>query len=550
MTPPHPAFPRPNDDELVARYREAVALEALGPSAESRMQILEQAQVQARPPDGPANPEPGSADDAGDAAAAERPECGSDEPTSLAPAPMDDAEPAPAESPATREGANDRRWFVPAVASLAVLGLAGLLVLQFDRSAPHEQRLALGPNHGTFLDADTIRMPEPESESALPIASAPVSAAPAAEATPAEATPAETTSDRVVPDEVAPATTAPTDVRARAENAQEAAPLAPAVPPEAAPAPAAATGSEPSTAAGESRPPLPPELEPEATRAPTPTPALPSSLAPKTGSAIDPDATSDLESSPGHVDAPKREPESEPEAPPKATAAPDHAADARPGQAVPMQARSRRPKTDVKAAQGRPRDTRRAQQARQPKAEAGGPAARPDGPSTPATGRPDEPPASPAEPPERNAAPLAPAASGPASRATGTGVGNRPPADPALAASTPPAVADPEAASPPPAPGALTPPQRLLAGAALGRREMVQAALHEGAGADSTDDAGHTAMMLAARRGDVGMVRALIAAGAATSRTDRSGLTAAGHARRAGHEALANWLADQPAPGR
>ena len=59
---------------------------------------------------------------------------------------------------------------------------------------------------------------------------------------------------------------------------------------------------------------------------------------------------------------------------------------------------------------------------------------------------------------------------------------------------------------------------------------------------NASDASGRTALMLAARRGDVGMARLLVGAGADARRTDRQGVSAIEHARRAGHEALARHL--------
>ena len=46
--------------------------------------------------------------------------------------------------PPRPEAANDRIWTLRALGSLAVLGLVGLLALQFDRSPPEEREVALG----------------------------------------------------------------------------------------------------------------------------------------------------------------------------------------------------------------------------------------------------------------------------------------------------------------------------------------------------------------------------------------------------------------------
>ncbi|QTD46508.1 ankyrin repeat domain-containing protein [Ottowia testudinis] len=59
---------------------------------------------------------------------------------------------------------------------------------------------------------------------------------------------------------------------------------------------------------------------------------------------------------------------------------------------------------------------------------------------------------------------------------------------------------------------------------------------------NGADGGGRTALVRAARRGDVGMARLLLAAGADPRRPDRQGASAIDHARQAGHEALARHL--------
>jgi hypothetical protein len=94
-TPSDDGLP-PGDDELVARYREASALENAAPRPGLRAAVLAQAGRQFLTP-------------------------------SL-----------------RAEAANDRRWLITTAASVAVLGIAGLLALQIDRGSQQEQDLALG----------------------------------------------------------------------------------------------------------------------------------------------------------------------------------------------------------------------------------------------------------------------------------------------------------------------------------------------------------------------------------------------------------------------
>lgn len=77
--------------------------------------------------------------------------------------------------------ANQTRWKLSLLASVALVGLTGLLVLQFDRGTPEEQELALGrPQDRT---ANTTRPPEPAA--APPFPSAPTEKAMEAAPTPA-----------------------------------------------------------------------------------------------------------------------------------------------------------------------------------------------------------------------------------------------------------------------------------------------------------------------------------------------------------------------------
>ncbi|MFT4194858.1 MAG: hypothetical protein QM614_09465, partial [Ottowia sp.] len=127
MTPP---LPRSTDDEVVARYHEAAALEGTAPDANLRAAVLAQAQVLAWR----------RAEEAGDDT--EAPENIADRADRVG-AEVDFSSQPLAPTPHA-DAANDRRWFIPAVASVAVLGLAGLLALQFGRGSGDEQDLALG----------------------------------------------------------------------------------------------------------------------------------------------------------------------------------------------------------------------------------------------------------------------------------------------------------------------------------------------------------------------------------------------------------------------
>lgn len=123
------------DDELTQRYREANAQDDARPGAHVRAAVRAHAQMLA-------------------AAAA-------------APLPTSPASPAPSQA-----AANQSRWKISALATVAVVGLTGLLLLQFQRGTPEEQEIAYGQRR-----ADSPARAQPPA--ALP-APAPISAAPSA----------------------------------------------------------------------------------------------------------------------------------------------------------------------------------------------------------------------------------------------------------------------------------------------------------------------------------------------------------------------------------
>ncbi|WP_010461499.1 ankyrin repeat domain-containing protein [Acidovorax radicis] len=125
------------DDDLVRRYREASAQEDARPGAQVREAVRAHAQMLA-------------------AAAAMAPS-----PTAAAP---------------SRTAANQSRWKISALATVAVVGLAGLLMLQFERGTPEEQETAYGR-----------RRAEAPAPAALPAPTPAPSTAPAAETSSAAA---------------------------------------------------------------------------------------------------------------------------------------------------------------------------------------------------------------------------------------------------------------------------------------------------------------------------------------------------------------------------
>ena len=105
------------DDDIVARYHEAVALEGASPAPGLRAAVL--ARAHNRP---------------GVGMAPEKEAVGADGVSAR----------AVFSSEITRPAANDRHWLISAVASVAVLGIVGLLALQLERGGPAEQASPLG----------------------------------------------------------------------------------------------------------------------------------------------------------------------------------------------------------------------------------------------------------------------------------------------------------------------------------------------------------------------------------------------------------------------
>lgn len=222
--------PRHTSDPLLQRYHEANALDPARPDPALRERVLARAREQAA---------------------------------------LNTQVPA---APPRREAANDRLWTLRALGSLAVLGLVGLLALQFDRSPPEEREVALGtaplrapmntPEAAPAAPAVAPAMAPPAATSAAPPASpppAPTSAPPtrppaAKAAPPAHADRARQQQPALPPASPAPAPAPSADVAAETPPAETAtgrveapASLSEAAPPAAAraPAPAAAEKNTP-----------------------------------------------------------------------------------------------------------------------------------------------------------------------------------------------------------------------------------------------------------------------------------------------------------------
>lgn len=114
-------LPPNSDDALLQRYHEANALDPARPDAALRENVLAHARTVATSRTGAARPQAGPA-------------------------------------------ANDSVWTWRALGGLAMFGLAGLLVLQFDRGTPEEKEVALGTDSArsaaqTTVDDSSLRTP-------------------------------------------------------------------------------------------------------------------------------------------------------------------------------------------------------------------------------------------------------------------------------------------------------------------------------------------------------------------------------------------------------
>ena len=135
MTATRPPDDTDRPDEIKQRYLEASAEQDIGPSERVKLAALAHAQTVAFA--------------AGEAAR-------STTQTTATPTPL----PAAA--------ANQSRWNVPLVASLAIASISALLALQFDRSDPADQQIVLStPSATTPAGTATLALPSQESQ-ALP----------------------------------------------------------------------------------------------------------------------------------------------------------------------------------------------------------------------------------------------------------------------------------------------------------------------------------------------------------------------------------------------
>lgn len=381
------------DDELTQRYREASEQEDARPGAHVRAAVRAHAQM-------------------------------------LAAAPLPTAPAAP--SPVA---ANQSHWKITALATVAVVGLTGLLLLQFQRGTPEEQEIAYGQRR----------------------AEAPARAQPSA----------------AVPPAPAPAAEAPS-----------VAPAAPAAPP--VPQGRARVEASPSARSGAQKPAAPAlgQAGPLAKTAPAPAnrEAESSKAAGTTGAVsgfpASPPLASDRSSVSGSA------PLGEPSAPP--------------------------------APRGEIRERLAVQDA---------PAARAVVPPPPAA-------APAAAEASRFAAPVQP-----------------PPAPKAALRRQDSSAADNSLAAAAPRGdnrGSAALPDDLRDAARAGHALQVESLVRQGAPIDARDNAGRTALMLAAMSGQPSTVQKLLALGANPALADREGLNAAQHARRLGHTRIADLIDATP----
>ena len=160
----------------------------------------------------------------------------------------------------TKPAANLPQWTLSLVASLAVVGLAGLLYVQINQGAPEDREIALGAPTPSHLPAPVLA-PSPKSTKQPPPAAPPVSNQPAQDATQATANVATPRVYSAAPTEAdagisAKATGKSTEQiasavternsrsEARAESAARAVPAAPAVVAAAAPPPPPAADTQ------------------------------------------------------------------------------------------------------------------------------------------------------------------------------------------------------------------------------------------------------------------------------------------------------------------
>ncbi|MEZ5608682.1 MAG: ankyrin repeat domain-containing protein [Burkholderiaceae bacterium] len=230
-TPADPTTPL-TSDALVQRYHEAGALDGAAPGPALRAAVLAQAGAVAREcaaqpphPQTPAHPATDGAH--ADAAAGE---------LDFSAGPLAPTPPV--------EAANDRRWAAPAVASLAVLGLAALLALQFERGAdPRHAPDALAPPQ-----AESSAGAAAPSPPAPPVAAQADAMPPSARRAPAPAAAREHARPHAEPAQAAPTAPSPALSPTQRNSGAPWPPTAPGAAPHAAPNASAKAATPPAPA--------------------------------------------------------------------------------------------------------------------------------------------------------------------------------------------------------------------------------------------------------------------------------------------------------------
>lgn len=184
-------------DGLTQRYRDASAEDTRRPSAHVRDAVRAHAEMFA------ASRVPGAVNAPGDSAAPDK--------TPAATAP---------------QAANQSRWKLSLVASIALAGLTGLVVLQFDRGTPEEKDAAFG--QPSPVTAPAAPAPAPQATPAPPAPVTPAPATTSGRASTAPAASAEAPASTTQKAKAAPArqSPAPAPARPTLQATQKAAPTA------------------------------------------------------------------------------------------------------------------------------------------------------------------------------------------------------------------------------------------------------------------------------------------------------------------------------------
>ncbi|MES2945667.1 MAG: ankyrin repeat domain-containing protein [Pseudomonadota bacterium] len=392
---------------------------------------------------------------------------------------------------AGRPAANQSRWKLSLLASIALFGLTGLLFLQFERGTPEEKELAFGQPSPTAASAESAST----TATAPPAPTAAPPSAPARQPEPKTAAKADAAAKPVSP----PVVNAPVVSVAPADTEKS-------------------TSQRPSPA---------PALAGQAIKQAAPLPE-----APKAGLAKAAPAVS-----------------AEQSAPPALSATPAQAAPAIRRQEAEAQANSPARSPTAASESAKMADSANIGESRGAISQTPGPAAEPLPTARAAPPAPVAPvapvaPAAPAAMIPMPAAPAAPVMAPPAVMAPA------PVPTPAPLAATAPASKD-EITSPQsaararlstPKAGPQNPAIALHEAARSGRVSQIESLIRRGTAIDTPDEAGRTPLILAVISGQTAVVKRLLALGANPALTDRDGLNALQHARRLGLTGIAKLI--------